>query len=335
MKNKIYYLGIICCLSIVTACMLKIYHWPGGGPIFVLGFFLYTLIFMPVALINSFRAEQDRKLKMLYIVAYICVLIDCTGVVFKVQHWPGAGMLMLTIPLPFVLFLPAYLLYIRKNKQLNYNNLLLVLFFFAYWAVISALLSLNVSKNIIDESIIASYNYEQKAKLAADQTTFIVKSLPNNNAKDSAKHAVISNIKAKTADLYKMIDNLKVELVKAADSDNQRFIGPDGNINLWNIDGKDNKDVGMQLLFDTDKLKELKNTLKDYYNYLLSNINHEESVVNFINQLLNIKDTKEKSWEEQKFLDQNMIAVIQTLSLLKNNVSLAELETVSAIEGNI
>jgi hypothetical protein len=331
MKNKIYYFGIICCLLLLFGCLFKIQHWPGAGIILTLGFALFALVYTPVALINSFRSENNQKLKSLYIIAFICILIICAGALFKIQHWPGAGVFLLFgLPLPFVLFLPVYLRYINRNKQLNYNNTLLVLFFFAYFGAITALLSLNVSKNIIDEAIIAIYGQEQKVNMTNDQTLALMDMLSKSNANDSIKNSVL-NIKEKSDNIFKMVDDLKVDIIKSVDGENQQCISNDGEVNLWKINGKDNS-LNMNIDVFNGKINELENSLKQYNDLLLSSIKELDTETNtYLKHLLN---TEGGRWNDYKnnILKLRLIFIIQMLDQIKKDVGLATLETISVIE---
>jgi len=331
MKNKTYIFGLICILLIVAGCIAKIQHWPGGGISLTLGFSLFTLVFMPTALINSFRTETDKKLRTLYIIAYICILIDCTGVLFKVQHWPGTNILMIiSIPLPFVLFLPVYLLSIRKNKQLNYNNLLLVLFFFAYFASISALLAINVSKGILDEYVDSANNYEEQAKLSKLQTEILIGNLPASNSKDSIRRETLLKIKAASSSLYKLIDNMKIGIVRGAGDNSQLAIDTEGNVDLSKICNLDNKNIYNNEIF-IKKSNELKKEMTAYRNFLMASLNPKEvEVATYIRNLLDTPN----DWKSAEFDDKIMIAIMDALSSIKNKVALAELETITAIDNS-
>lgn len=330
MKNKIYYFGIICCLLVVFGCLFKIQHWAGAGIILTLGFFIFSLVYIPVALVNSYRSEKDKKLKWLYILAFLNILIICAGALFKIQHWPGAGQLLLwSIPLPFILFLPFYLLYVNKNKQLNYTNLLLVLFFFAYFGAITALLSLNVSKNILDESIVASLNYEHKVMLTDNQTLALMGAISKSEVSDSIKRSAL-NIKDKSDNINKLIDQLKIDIINLFDKGNQQFITEDGNINLWNIIGKDNNQSNSREVLN-DKIIEIRKRLNEFRGLLLSGIKYNDrETITYIDHLLNKQDTL---WEGDKnMFGQRLVFLLQILDFIKKDVGLATYEAISALE---
>lgn len=325
MKNKTYIFGIACVLLISAGAMFKIQHWPLAGIIITLGFALFVIAFMPIALRNSYQSETDKSLKKLYIIAYICIFIECTGTLFKIQRWPGTEFFLIVgIPIPFVLFLPAYVLHIRKNKQLNYNNLLLVLFFFAYFASITALLSVNVSRDMLDEMVMSANEYEEQCTLTDLQTNTLVNSLPLLS--DSGKIANIQKINVKAISICDLADRMRIGIVKNIDLSNEQAIGSNGHINLWMIEGKDNKSIFYRQLFQ-EKASELKRNLLEYKELLSKTVPSNKQVLDYINHQLTIS----YYWEKEKFEGKYLVATIETLSSIKSTVKLVELETISAI----
>jgi hypothetical protein len=147
------------------------------------------------------------------------------------------------------------------------------------------------------------------------------------SARDSIKKEAMLKIKAKSASLYELIDKIKFGIVKNVDD---QAIDTKGNINLSKIIGLDNKNISMREEFKA-KSNELKKGLSEFRNLLLTSLNTKEiEVAEYVNHLLNTPD----SWQFSKFDGKYMIAIIDALCSIKNNVALAELETVSAIENS-
>lgn len=160
MKQKIYILGLITTLIIFLGTMFKVEHWPGAGSMIALGMIVLVIIFLPVALWNSYRTEENRQNLVLYIVTWLTCLVVFTGMLFKIEHWPHAGFfLLLALPFPYVVFLPVFLMVTSKNRNQNVINTVFVFFLLAVVSVFSVLLALNVSKERIDESLKLSRNY--------------------------------------------------------------------------------------------------------------------------------------------------------------------------------
>jgi hypothetical protein len=79
---------------------------------------------------------------------------------FKILHWPFAGLLLtLALPFPYIVFLPVFLSVTSKIRNFNIYNTVFILLLLALNSVFSALLSLNVSKSAIEDSYNISRNY--------------------------------------------------------------------------------------------------------------------------------------------------------------------------------
>jgi hypothetical protein len=169
MKQKIYILGVVTAIIISTGLILKVNHWPTAGILITAGSLILVLIFLPVALINNYKAEGNSQNKLLYIVTYITCLVVFIGMLFKIMHWPYAGIgLLIALPFPYIVFLPVFLVVTAKNKHFNIYNTVFVLLLLALNSVFSALLALNVSKETINDSYNISRDYcKVEAAMAA------------------------------------------------------------------------------------------------------------------------------------------------------------------------
>ena len=160
MKQKMYILGVITAIIISTGLMFKVVHWPTAQILITAGTMILVLIFIPVALINNYKAEGNTQNRLLYIVTYITCFVVFTGMLYKIQHWPHAGVaLLIALPFPYIVFLPVFLVVTSKNKNFNIYNTVFVLLLLALNSVFSALLSLNVSRDTIVDSYNISRNY--------------------------------------------------------------------------------------------------------------------------------------------------------------------------------
>jgi hypothetical protein len=160
MKQKLYILGVITAIIISTGTIFKVNHWPAAAILITAGTFILVLLFLPAALIDNFKIEGNKQNKVLYIVTWITCFVVFTGMLFKIMHWPYAGVgLFIALPFPYVVFLPVFLIVTSKNKNFNIYNTVFVLLLLAMNSVFSALLALNVSKETIDDSYNISRDY--------------------------------------------------------------------------------------------------------------------------------------------------------------------------------
>jgi hypothetical protein len=172
MKQKIYILGLVTIAVIVVGALLKTNHWPGGGQLLIFGVTMLLIAFLPLALRSHYLTAGNRQNKALYIVGWLTCLVMFGGMLFKVMHWPGAGKaLMIALPFPYVVFLPVFLVVTGKDKNFSIHKTVSVLFLLTAVSIFSALVSLNVSKEKIDDSMSLSRNYN-RLEAALDEISF-------------------------------------------------------------------------------------------------------------------------------------------------------------------
>lgn len=231
MKQKIYIFGLITNLVIFTGTLFKINHLPGAGILLTIGIGTLVLFFIPIALLNSYKADKIKQNLPLYIITFITCLFVFTAMLFKIQHWPYAGILLvIALPFPYVVFLPVFLIVTSKNKNFNIYNVVFVLSLLALNSVFSALLALNVSKTRIEDSYNISRNYNQLEK-ALNQLTV-------NKFK--------SPIDLKIDEAIKIVNDYQDIILKAEGISRDQWETNPGN--LWR---PDSRAVAAQILLDS------------------------------------------------------------------------------------
>ncbi len=162
MKQKIFILGLAAALLISLGTVFKLNHWPAAGHMLVLGIFILVCVFLPLALRNNYKAEGNDQNKILYWVTGITCFVVFIGMLFKFMHWPYAGMaLLISLPFPYIVFLPVFIIVTGKNKNFNIYNTVFILFLLTAVSAVSLLLALNVSKERIADSLALAGNYNR------------------------------------------------------------------------------------------------------------------------------------------------------------------------------
>jgi hypothetical protein len=160
MKQKTYYLGLGTTLIVFLGTLFKVNHWPGAGPLLFTGILILVFIFLPVALVNNYKTEGDNRNRILYISTWLTSFVVFISMLFKIQHWAGAGIaLIVSLPFPYLVFLPVFLFVTSKNRNHNIYNTVSVLFLLLIISCFSALLALNVSKEKMVDSLGIARNY--------------------------------------------------------------------------------------------------------------------------------------------------------------------------------
>jgi hypothetical protein len=117
MKSMMKISGIISPALLAVGALFKIQHWPGGGVIITLGFFLLCCFFLPSAIYVLYKENKGKRF-FLYLSGFISFFPWMAGTLFKVQHWTGAGVLLTVgIAATVLLFLPTLLYVLIKDSR--------------------------------------------------------------------------------------------------------------------------------------------------------------------------------------------------------------------------
>jgi hypothetical protein len=96
MKNIMKFIGLASLVFMAFGAMFKIQSWPAGGILLVTGFLILGLVFLPSALYVWKRESKLKGSMLIYIVSVIGGVIFLLGILFKVQHYPGAAILIVS-----------------------------------------------------------------------------------------------------------------------------------------------------------------------------------------------------------------------------------------------
>jgi hypothetical protein len=119
MKTTMKISGVAGTVMFGFAALFKIQHWPGAAIMMTLGALTLILIFLPSALTVLWKETHNTKRLFLFISAFLTGAFFIAGTLFKINHWPGAGyILILGTFSGILLFIPALLLN-RLNDQEN------------------------------------------------------------------------------------------------------------------------------------------------------------------------------------------------------------------------
>jgi hypothetical protein len=111
MKNTMKISGIAGTIMFGFATLFKIQHWPMGGVMMVLGAVVLAFIFMPSALVVLWKETHNKNRMFLFISGFMTGMFFIFGTLFKIQHWPVAGIILsLSVLFAIFLFIPSLIL---------------------------------------------------------------------------------------------------------------------------------------------------------------------------------------------------------------------------------
>jgi hypothetical protein len=116
MKTTMKITGNVSLALLALGTLFKIFHWPGAGPMLVVGFALLCFFFFPAAVYTNNKEGGSKGNPSLNGSILIGGILLMMGILFKVMHWPWAGpLLVLGWFLILFVFLPV-LLYIKIKE---------------------------------------------------------------------------------------------------------------------------------------------------------------------------------------------------------------------------
>jgi hypothetical protein len=326
MKNKLYLLGIILVILFALGAIFKINHWPGASIALVLSLSLFSFVFTPLALINCYKTE--KKHAFVYLAGAITIIFNFVGAMFKINHWPGASILLtIAIVIPFVLFLPAYLVYLNKSGEKQLKNLISVLFLLAYIGAMNAILALNVSKVVLNDSTLINDHY---SLLSAYYEQSSKSDLSNA---DSSQLKELNILLDNTDKLISQIADLKKEMALVAAGNNEEDIKRAEEMNIWYVYRKDNMHIPGTILVNEGKATDLKSSINEYKKFLLEFSDGENAEL--VNKYINTDDIEWEgnyySWEEIHFSGTMLIWALNHLTSVEFHVRMVENEIIESI----
>jgi len=129
MKNTMKIFGVIAPILMAFGSLFKIEHWPGAGILLTLGFFLLCFVFLPSAVYVSYREVSNRKKLLAHLSGFLAGFLFAISFLFKIQHWPFAGILMLVASIiTGLVFIPAF--FINQLKECPKNQRIIYVFGF-------------------------------------------------------------------------------------------------------------------------------------------------------------------------------------------------------------
>ncbi|MGB0851086.1 MAG: GldL-related protein [Bacteroidia bacterium] len=82
-------------MIIVLACFAKYMRWPGADIILIMSMGLLALIYFPLGAYFLSYKKMKNSIVALSVISGLAISILVLGVLFKIQHYPGAHLMIL------------------------------------------------------------------------------------------------------------------------------------------------------------------------------------------------------------------------------------------------
>ncbi len=146
MRKSTLSLGVISSVLFVIAVLFKFQHWPGAGICLAVSLLIFALIYSPLLMIDRNSFAKDSTQRLTNLVGMFGMTIIGISVLFKLMHWPGAGVGVIIGNLTLVILIP--ILFYRASKETeaikrlnSYNEAIVLIFLTGFslfiWLIIS------------------------------------------------------------------------------------------------------------------------------------------------------------------------------------------------------
>jgi len=147
MKKNTFITGTISCFLFLFGFILKVMHWPGAGITLTISAALFVFGYSILLFIDKNKIAQNDFQKFVNIMTLLTMMIVMVSFLFKVMHWPGAGIGIYASHFLLLAMIPVLFLQASREtdpvKKLNFSNIAILFVFlttssFFIWLVIGS-----------------------------------------------------------------------------------------------------------------------------------------------------------------------------------------------------
>lgn len=94
---------------LIAGTVFKFLHLPGAAIFLTLGVVLLSFLFLPLLFVLKVKEKAATADKIVLLVGMFCSILVTLGILFKMQHWPGANAMVIgSLAVLLLVFLPLY-----------------------------------------------------------------------------------------------------------------------------------------------------------------------------------------------------------------------------------
>jgi hypothetical protein len=216
MKPVLFIAGYLILATMLTGILFKIMHWPASGILITMGIGLIILLVLPYYLITNYRKQEEKKNSIYPIVGYITLALILAGALFKIMHWPGAGM-MIEVGIGFVIlgFTPLYLVGVFQRSGGGRLGLPFLVMFLVGISFVMLITTIRISWKSEVLYVHEAQANEQGVSEIRERTTMLVEMTSDSSLVE--KQASVTSIHQQASELLTMIDDMKHGIVALFD----------------------------------------------------------------------------------------------------------------------
>jgi len=248
----------------IFGVVAKYLHWPGAAVAMTLAVFILNLGYLPLNLIRERRLISSR-LKIIYLVArFITLFLLLLSFLFKVQHWPEAGLLYTfsayLIP-AFILFYIYVAVKGQSGGPLSLTSTLMIVIGYVIYVYIN---QSTISTSAVNGYLVLEQQFRRNNAGLRSANSIIYESL--ETVQDTSEAELIASIRELSKSSKAALDanvSIRKEFhsLFAVESDQKDF-------RKFNFRILSTNDLSQEYFIEEGKAHELKTMLIQYQNEL-------------------------------------------------------------------
>ncbi len=241
MKNFTYIFGLSSALLTIIGALFKKMHWPGASILVTVGIVLVVLVFLPLYFITKQREQVEKKNPIYAIVGFLTIALLLAGALFKLSHWPGAGLILqLGTGLLVVGFIPLYVVNVFQRDGGEKVTLPYVAMLLVGISLVMIYSSVNMGKYMLDIYMDEAIIIEEQAAETQKGTSELIEWA--GESCDASCLQTISSIHADARSIQVKITSMQEDM--------KTFLEQPG-VSLAEIKGKDSHGAGREVIIDS------------------------------------------------------------------------------------
>ena len=211
--------AFITAMLFIIGVASKVQHWPLAALILMVASLSGIFAFIPALLAAKLKDQENRSKKIVYILGAAGLIFYTLALLCKIQHWPGASLLMVCgVVIIFLVVFPWYTWITWKDDK-NVSAKFIVMVAGSLALVLpGVLINLTLQRNFD-----AGYYSHQKGQKALFEYKNIQNQSFISNCQDSVASPVLAEINDKTNYLLKLINDTEAK-VSEGKSDMKEFL---------------------------------------------------------------------------------------------------------------
>jgi hypothetical protein len=320
----------------ILGTLFKIQHWAGAGIILAMAALSGMLLFIPALLINRLSDQEKKAKRPVYILGAAGIILYAAGMLFRIQHWPFAVLLMFTgVILLAVLVFPLYTWITWKEDSHIRARFIFLVIGSMLIIVPGALINLNLQN---------TYDSGYYSHLEEQQVLFNYKYANNltqiKQFHDSASYKKLDDLHSKTAGMLNLIGTIQTNMV--AEAEGQPGIPALSPVQIRQTEN--GPEIQYKLLSKPFQTAPVKDFLMPGCSSRQELITALTNYKNFITGLNSLKDIEKYKGlldpsvflpDEKKMVGgMSLISGLHSLELLKNNILTVESYLILSLSSN-